>query len=75
LLLGEHGLNQFKLNVNVLHINGSLHKTDKFWRIRLFCDEGHIRKADFRELVTTNAANVGIDKSSMLVPKIRVRIP
>jgi hypothetical protein len=68
-------LNQFKLNVNVLHINGSLHKTDKFWRIRLFCDEGHIREADFRELVTTNAANVGIDKSSMLVPKIRVRIP
>jgi hypothetical protein len=51
--------------VDVLHINGSLHKTDKFWRIRLFCDEGHIQEADFRVLVTTNAANVGINKSQI----------
>ncbi len=29
----ERKLNELKLNVNVLHINGSLHKTDKFWRI------------------------------------------
>ncbi len=43
----ECKLNQLKLNVDVLHINGSLHKTDKFWRIRLFCDKGHTRKADF----------------------------
>ena len=49
--------------MDVLHINGLLHKTDKFWRIRLFCDEGHIQEADFRVLVTTNAANVGINKS------------
>jgi hypothetical protein len=54
-----------KLNVDVIHINRSLHKTDKFWQIRLFCDEGHIREADFRILVTTNAANVGIDKSTI----------
>jgi len=59
----ERKLNQFKLNVNVLHINGALHKTDKFWRIRLFSDKGHIREANFRVLVTTNAANVGINKS------------
>ncbi len=26
-------LNEVKLNVDVIHINGSLHKTDKFWRI------------------------------------------
>jgi superfamily II DNA helicase RecQ len=51
----ERKLNEMKLNVDV-------HKTDKFWRIRLFCDEGHIREADFRVLVTTNASNVGIDK-------------
>ena len=43
----ERKLNQLKLNVNVLHINVSLHETDKFWRICLFCDEGHIHEADF----------------------------
>ena len=61
----ERKLNEMQLYVDVLHINGALHKTDKFWRIRLFCDEGHIRDADFRVLVTTNAANVGIDKSNI----------
>jgi superfamily II DNA/RNA helicase len=43
----ERKLNKFKLDFNILHINGSLHKTDKFWRICLFCDEGHIREANF----------------------------
>jgi len=64
----EWKLNELKLNVDnvdVIHINGSLHKTDKFWRICLFCDEDHISKADYRVLVTTNAANVGIDKHSI----------
>jgi superfamily II DNA/RNA helicase len=59
----ECKLNVLQINVDVLHINGSLHKTDKFWWIRLFCDEGHIQEANFRVLVTTNVANVGIDKS------------
>jgi hypothetical protein len=27
----ERKLNEMKLNVDVIHINGSLHKTDKFW--------------------------------------------
>jgi hypothetical protein len=58
-------LNELKLNVDVIHINGSLHKTDKFWRIRPFCDEGHISEANYCVLVTTNAANVGIDKHSI----------
>ena len=44
----EWKLNELKLNVDVIHINGSLHKTDKFWRICLFCDEDHISKADYR---------------------------
>jgi hypothetical protein len=43
----ERKLNKMKLNIDVIHINGSLHKIDKFWRIRLFCDKGHIREADF----------------------------
>ena len=43
----ELKLNKMQLNVDVLHINGSLHKTDKFWRICLFCDKGHIQEADF----------------------------
>jgi hypothetical protein len=61
----ERKLNKMKLNMDVIHINGSLHKIDKFWRIRLFCDEGHIQEANFRILVTTNAANAGIDKSTI----------
>ncbi len=61
----ERKLNKAKLNVDVIHINGLLHKVDKFWRIPLFCDKTHICKADFRVLVTTNAANVGIDKHSI----------
>ena len=59
----ERKLNELQLNVDVLHINRSLHKTDKFWRIRLFCDKGHVQEADFQVLVTSNAANVGINKS------------
>jgi hypothetical protein len=59
----ERKLNKLQLNVDVLHINGLLHKMDKFWRIRLFCVKGHIQEDDFRVFVTTNAANVGIDKS------------
>ena len=43
----ERKLNVLQINVDVLHINGSLHKTDKFWWIRLFCDEGHIQEANF----------------------------
>jgi superfamily II DNA/RNA helicase len=61
----ERKLNQLKLTVDVLHFNGSLHKPDKFWHICLFCDEGHIREADFRVLATTNAATDGIDKSQI----------
>jgi hypothetical protein len=34
----EKKLDMKKLAVDVLNINGSLDKTDKFWRIRIFCD-------------------------------------
>jgi hypothetical protein len=54
-----------KLNIDVIHINGLLHKINKFWRIHLFCNESHIREADFWVLVTTNTANIGIDKLSI----------
>ncbi len=40
-------------------------RTDKFWRIRIFCDNRHSRRGQFRALVTTNASNVGIDKHSI----------
>ena len=51
------------LPFDVLHIHGSLLKTEKFLRIRLFChpptnDE---LDANILGLVGTNAANVGID--------------
>ena len=61
----ERKLNKLKLNVDVIHINRLLHKIDKFWKICLFCDETHVREADFCVLVMTNAANVGIDKASI----------
>jgi superfamily II DNA/RNA helicase len=58
-------LDQVKLSIDLLNINGSLDKIDKFWRIRLFCDNCHRRQGHFRVLVTTNASNVGIDKHSI----------
>jgi superfamily II DNA/RNA helicase len=61
----EKKLDMKKLAIDVLNINGSLNKTDKFWRIRLFCDNRHSRRGQFRALVTTNASNVGIDKHSI----------
>ncbi len=61
----EQKLNELKLNLDVIHINGSLHKIDKFWCICLFCDEAHISNFDFRVLITTNTANIGIDKASI----------
>ena len=54
-----------KLSVDVLNINGSLDKMEKFWRIRLICDSRHSPKGNFRALVTTNASNVRIDKHSI----------
>ena len=54
-----------KLFVDVLNINGSLDKMEKFWRIRLICDNCHSPKGNFRALVTTNTSNVRIDKQSI----------
>ncbi len=36
-----------KLSVDVLNINGSLDKMEKFWRIRLFCDNRHSPNGNF----------------------------
>ena len=58
----EKKLDMKKFATNVLNINGSLDKTDKLWRIRIFCDNCHSRRGQFHTLVTTNASNVGIDK-------------
>ncbi len=58
-------LDQAKLTIDIININGSLDKIDKFWRIRLFCDNCHSCQGQFRALVTTNASNVGIDKHSI----------
>ena len=54
-----------RLSVDVININGLLDKIDKFWCIRLFCDNRHTQHGQFRALVTTNALNVGIDKHSV----------
>ena len=61
----EKKLDMKKLAIDVLNINGSLDKTDKFWQICLFSDNRHSRRGQFRALVTTNASNVGIDKHSI----------
>ncbi len=61
----EKKLDMKKLAIDVLNINGSLDKTNKFWRIHIFCFNRHSRLGQFRALVTTNASNVGIDKHSI----------
>ena len=61
----EKKLDLAKLAINVININCSLDKIDKFWQIRLFCDDCHSRQGRFCALVTMNAANVGIDKHSI----------
>ncbi len=53
------------VSIDIININGSLDKIDKFWRIRLFCDNHHSCQGIYRALVTTNASNVGIDKHSI----------
>ena len=53
----ENQLDMKKLSINVLNINGSLDKNDKFWRIRLFCNNRHSHRGNFSALVTTNASN------------------
>jgi hypothetical protein len=58
-------LDQAKLSIDVININESLDKIDKFWRIRLFCDDHYRCQGQYRALVTTNASNVGIDKHSI----------
>ncbi len=58
----EKKLDLMKLSVDVVNINGSLDKIDKFWRIQLFCDDRHSRQGQFCALVMTNASNVGINK-------------
>ncbi len=58
----EKKLDQLRLAIDVVNINGSLDKIDKFWRIRLFCDDQHTCQGRFWALVTANALNVGIDK-------------
>ncbi len=40
----EKKLDLMKLSVDVININGSLNKVDKFWRIRLYCDDRHSRQ-------------------------------
>ncbi len=55
-------LDQVKLSIDVLNINGSLDKIDKFWIICLFCDDCPHHQGHFRALETTNAPNVGINK-------------
>jgi len=50
----EKKLDHMRLLVDVININRSLDKIDKFWRIRLFCDNRHTRQGQFRVLVTTN---------------------
>ena len=57
-------MDPLRLAVNVVNINGSLDKIDKFWKIQLFCNNQQTLRGQFWALVTTNALNVGIDKES-----------
>ena len=59
----ERKLDEAKMGADLIHIHGDLNKHDKFWRIRLFCgnNDTGIEELNIRGLLTTNAANVGID--------------
>ena len=64
----EKKLDLAKLAIDVININGSLDKIDKFGKINLFCDDCHSHQGRFCALVTTNAVNLGIDKHSIMLP-------
>jgi hypothetical protein len=61
----EKKLDLMKLSVDVVNINGSLNKIDKFLRIKLFCDNCHSHQGKFHPLVTANASTFGINKHSV----------
>jgi hypothetical protein len=61
----EKKLDLMKLSIDVVNINGSLDKIDKFWRIRLFCDDRQSSQGNLFALFTTNASNVVINKHSV----------
>ena len=63
----ERKLDEAKESADILHIQGDLHKQEKFWRIRLFCGNvaEEIDELNFRGLVSTNASNVGIDDNTI----------
>ncbi len=58
----EKKLDAAQFSIDVLNMNGSLNKIEKFWRIRIFCDNRHIIMGDsvplfwqmFPMLVLTN---------------------
>ena len=76
LKLLEHKLNESHCVSDCIHIHGALHRMDKFMRIKLFCEAKGVEMEDmdFRVCLTTNAANVGIDKHS-ITRQIRDEIP
>ena len=64
----EKKLDEALCDTNVLMINGQLQAEDKFHRIRIFCQDGDdedLEGMTFRVLISTPAANAGIDKASI----------
>ena len=59
----ERKLDEGGVGVDVMYIHGGLNKHDKFWRIRIFCGnhDSEIEELNTRGLLTTSAANDGID--------------
>ena len=57
----ERKLNEALCTVDVIHVHGSLDKSEKYWFIGLFCDQVNVDDLRARILLTTPAANVGID--------------
>lgn len=63
----ERKLNEQDITGDTILITGDLHKFEKFWRIQFFCsaNDEHIEGVKFRVLISTNAANVGIDNHAV----------
>ena len=59
----ERKLDELDNDSMCIQITGALNKHEKFHRIRFFCgaDGEFVPDASFRTLISTNAANVGID--------------
>ena len=57
----ERRLNERKSKIDTIHVNGPMHKFQKFWLIRYFCETVKNTYFNPRVMISTGAANTGFD--------------